>query len=165
MSAQTFRQYAKTSYQVELSEAEAERMRNAFFRTYSGVAAWHQRQKTVVNFERFVRTVSGRKRKWADNSSLPITQAFNTPDQGTGADVLKTAMAYIHRELYSRGWEDAAVINSVHDEIVLEGPANSIQDAAELVRRNMEAAWYDLMGDSVPIDVGLSTGTSWADKE
>ncbi|MGB9804376.1 DNA polymerase [Desulfofundulus sp.] len=164
MSARTFQQYAKTSYGVDMSEEEAAALREAFFRAYPGVAAWHRRQKAFAQANRFVRTVSGRKRKWPEGKDLPITQAYNTPDQGTGADILKTAMFYIYRDLFFRGWEDAVIVNSVHDEIILECPGDLAEEVAGLVKAGMEAAWYDLMGDEVPIEAEPVVGTSWADK-
>jgi len=164
MSARTFRQYAKTGYGVDLSEEEAAALREAFFRAYSGVAAWHKKQKAFVQANRFVRTVSGRKRKWPEGKEIPVTQAFNTPDQGTGADILKTAMIYIYHDLFRSGAENCAIVNSVHDELVLECPEGRAEEIAQLVKEKMEAAWYDLMGDAVPVKAEPVIGASWADK-
>lgn len=164
MAAKTFQQYAKTNYSVNLSLKEATALRDAFFRAYPGVAAWHKKQKAFVQANRFIRTVSGRKRKWSDSKDIPITEAYNSPDQGSGADILKTAMAYIYAELFNRNREDAFIVNSVHDELLLECPENMAEETAILVKEKMEKAWYDLMGDEVPIEAEPVIGDSWADK-
>lgn len=164
MAAKTFQQYAKTNYGVDLSLEEATALRDAFFRAYPGVAAWHKKQKAFAQANRFVCTVAGRKRKWLEGQVFPITQAFNTPDQGSGADILKTAMAYVYGELFRKNLEDVFIVNSVHDELLLECPENMAEETAVLVKEKMEKAWYDLMGDEVPIEAEPVIGNSWADK-
>jgi DNA polymerase-1 len=42
MGAARFREYAKTQYGMLLTEEQARSYRNAFFRTYPGLARWHQ---------------------------------------------------------------------------------------------------------------------------
>jgi DNA polymerase-1 len=44
-------------------------------------------------------------------------QAFNTPSQGTGADLLKMVMYKLYDRLDS---EDVKIIASIHDELLLE---------------------------------------------
>ena len=41
MGADTFRLYAKANYGLDLSETQAQQYRNAFFKSYPGLAAWH----------------------------------------------------------------------------------------------------------------------------
>src|SRR6185436_6147719 len=94
-----------------LSETEARSHRDAFFRTYPGLRAWHRgvREGTVDT-----RTLGGRRRVGVTR----FTEKLNTPTQGTGADGLKRALALL--------WErraacpDAFPVLLVHDEIVVE---------------------------------------------
>jgi len=51
-------------------------------------------------------------------SLASINQLYNSPSQGTGADLLKAVMA----EVYSSLPEDVKMIGSVHDELILEAP-------------------------------------------
>jgi len=78
--------------------------------------------------------------------------------------VLKTAMASLYRELYSRAWEKVALVNSVHDELVVECPEEIAEEVASTVKEVMEGAWYSLMGDVVPVVAEPSIGKTWAEK-
>ena len=54
------------------------------------------------------------------------TELFNSPSQGTGADLLKVVMV----EVYSSLPEEVKMIGSVHDELILEAPEALAQDTA-----------------------------------
>ena len=48
MGAEGFQKYAENSYGVSLTLREAEKMRNAFFKAYPGLLAWHEIIKKEV---------------------------------------------------------------------------------------------------------------------
>ncbi|MEW6253013.1 MAG: DNA polymerase, partial [Planctomycetota bacterium] len=118
MSAATLKEYALNSYGVEMSEEEAVAFRRRFFEAYRGVRKWHEKQDREARAAREVRTASGRCRRWR-GSDMPATELFNSPDQGTGADILKRAMARLRWPLAALG---AEIVASVHDELVAECP-------------------------------------------
>ncbi|MGE3600612.1 MAG: DNA polymerase, partial [Dehalococcoidia bacterium] len=115
MGAATLQEHAATNYRVTLSRDEAERFRGAFFRTYPGLRRWHRQQGDDATT---TRTLAGRLRRGVSM----FTEKLNSPVQGTGADILKQALAWL--------WEDRAaypraqVINVVHDEILVECDAD-----------------------------------------
>jgi len=195
MTAETFRHYAETNYGVKMTLEEADAAREAFFKTYPGIAAWHARQKRKIyedNFEDFwrheysrgfylekrpcTRTLTKRLRVWPTVErerrggtgkyrckAGSVTEIFNTPDQGTGADILKLAMALLYRRLLERGWEDVKLVATVHDELVLEAPEGLAREAAVLLKETMEEAGRKLLPD-VPVEVEVGVGDSWAEK-
>ncbi|MBC7104310.1 MAG: hypothetical protein H5T97_00045, partial [Firmicutes bacterium] len=123
-----------------------------------------------------VRTLGGRLRVWPvvererrDGNGTylrkagPFTELYNTPDQGTGADMIKCAMARLYRELLRRGWEDVRLVATVHDELVLEVPEELAEQAAELLGAVMEAAGARFLPD-VPVEVEAAVCESWAEK-
>src|SRR5262249_27001878 len=114
MGAQGFRQYAQSQYGLDLTEQDACRYRDAFFRSYPGLAAWHRSVRSRKTTE--TRTLAGRMRLL--NDKTPDTHRLNTPVQGTGADGLKLALAL----LWERREEvpGAFPVLAVHDEIVIE---------------------------------------------
>jgi DNA polymerase-1 len=155
MGATGFRQYARSQYQVELSDGEASRHRSAFFAEYPGLAAWHRRVKAGRAQE--TRTLAGRRRLLT--ADTPDTQRLNSPIQGTGADGLKLALAL----LWERRGEvpGAFPVMAVHDEIVVECDAAQAQAAADWLTRAMTDAMTPLI-DPVPVKVEVSVGETWA---
>lgn len=196
MTAETLRLYAETSYGVKMTPEEAEAAREAFFRAYPAVAAWHRRQDRrgyEDGFERYwrhdaargffqekrpcVRTLCGRLRVWPTvererregngtylRKAGSFTELYNSPDQGTGADIIKLAMGYLYRELLARGWEDAYLTACVHDELVLEAPEALAAEAAAVLKECMERAGAEVLAP-VPVGVELAVGDTWGDKQ
>ena len=83
--------------------------------------------------------------------------AVNTVIQGTAADVMKLAMIRVHDELQRRGLGTRMIL-TIHDELLLEGPPEEVDEVRGLVEREMVAPW----GDRVPplaVDVGV--GPNW----
>lgn len=84
--------------------------------------------------------------------------AQNTPIQGSAADILKLAMLRVDGAL-TRSGLPAAVLLTVHDELVLESEEGAADDVGDLVAREMASA-YAL---DVPLVVELGRGPTWAD--
>jgi DNA polymerase-1 len=84
--------------------------------------------------------------------------AINTPVQGTAADFIKLAMIRID-ETFMRKNLKAAMLLSVHDEIVFEIPPEELETAKSLVKEIMEGIW-DL---KVPLKVNMISGRNWAE--
>jgi DNA polymerase-1 len=88
-----------------------------------------------------------------------FTQKLNSPVQGTGADILKLAMARLWED---RGAHpDAVPVLVVHDEIVLECDAEQAQAVAGWLRQHMEAAGAELVPD-VPIVAEVAVMADWS---
>jgi len=177
VSAPRFMENAKNEYGIEMSLEEAEKIRSTFFSTYPGVAAFHQRQKDSKNLPKThffhytewggfkarslvcTHTIAGRKRVWAwkDGRSLARdTELYNSPSQGTGADLLKAVMA----EVYSSLPEEVKMIGSVHDELILEAPEALAQDMASLLLEIMRRVGSELLSP-VPVDAEVEVLSSW----
>lgn len=159
MSARGLQQYAESSYGVSMTYWEAQEFRRRFFEVYRGVAEWHHRQDAEARRKREVRTASGRARRWA-TQQMPSTELFNTPDQGTGADILKRAMARLKPRLMALGTE---LVASVHDELVAECPEDKAEEVAAVMKEEMTAAGAEFI-DPVPVEVEVAVGRTWADK-
>lgn len=152
-----FQAYAKNSYDIDLSEAEAKKIRDNFFKKYKGLARWHA--KTKANLPQETRTLAGRRRLFPANGISP-QQALNSPVQGTGADILKLALARLPKALEGTG---ALILATVHDEIILECPADSAEEVARILSSEMVAAGEEFL-KTIPVEAEASIGDSWADK-
>ena len=84
--------------------------------------------------------------------------ATNTPIQGSAADLIKLAMLEVHRKLREDG-TGARLLLQVHDELVLEAPANAVERTMATVREAMEGVWPL----AVPLRVDVRAGASWAE--
>jgi DNA polymerase I len=110
-----------------------------------------------------VTTLMGRRRSIPElRSGNPNTRrlgerlAVNTVIQGTAADIIKVAMVRCQRALGETGGETRLVLQ-IHDELLFEGPPGEMEAAAELVRREMCAA-YPL---DPPLEVDVGVGSDW----
>ena len=63
--------------------------------------------------------------------------AINTPIQGSAADIVMAAMIRVHKNRKLRSWNWKMVLQ-VHDEIILEGPQEKVDDALEIVTKCMQ---------------------------
>ena len=84
--------------------------------------------------------------------------AINTPIQGSAADLIKVAMIRINAAL-SRERFRAAMLLTVHDELVFEVPPEEVGAVARRVAEIMEGVW-EL---KVPLKVDVATGANWAE--
>lgn len=159
MGANTFRGYAANSYGVTFTQQEAEMFRRRFFEAYAGVADYHRQQDWDARRARETRTLLGRCRRWLD-TNMGLPELVNSPDQGCGADILKRAMVAVRPALLRTG---AAMVATVHDEIVCEVPAEHAEEVVEAVRRTMEATASEILAP-VPVEAEAAIGRSWADK-
>jgi DNA polymerase I len=154
MGARGFRAYAKTQYNLDLTLEDAGRYRDAFFRSYPGLAAWHRRVRAGKVAE--TRTLTGRRRLLSEQT--PDTHRLNTPVQGTGADGLKLALALLwERRERAPG---AFPVLAVHDEIVAECDGAQAEAVAGWLRAAMVDAMAPLI-DPVPVEVEMKVGRTW----
>lgn len=82
--------------------------------------------------------------------------AMNSPIQGSAADIIKIAMINTHRALKEANI-DSKLILQVHDELVVEASRDCADEAAAILRREMENA----VKLSVPLSVELTVGDTW----
>ena len=167
---------AKETYGVEMSLEQAQSSHKMFFQAYPGVEAFHKKQRALKNcpksffFHNFEKglyssplvcsqTVTGRKRVWGwhmGRSLASINQLYNSPSQGTGADLLKVVMA----EVYSSLPEEVKMIGSVHDELILEAPEAQAQEMATMLLEIMRRVGSELLSP-VPVDAEVEVLDSW----
>ena len=83
-------------------------------------------------------------------------RAVNTVVQGTAADIMKLALARLHDRLPAK----ARLVLTVHDSVVLEVPADRVEQVRHQVVAVMETP---PPGFAVPLRVDVSTGRTWAE--
>jgi DNA polymerase-1 len=160
MGARRFQSYARDSYGLELDERQSSEAREAFFRTFPGIAAWHRR---IGSLSRrgdreaiTVTTAMGRRRTFPPGN-FSFNAALNIPVQGTAAEGFKLAMLRLQPALAELGGRGVLV---VHDEYIAEVPEAAAEQARALVEQIMIAAMREVV-DSVPIVVEAEIATHW----
>lgn len=156
MGGQGLKAYAADTYGSQMTLEEAELFRDRYFKAYQGVATWHGRIKRTLPGES--RTLSGRKHVYRPDA--PMAGRYNTPIQGTAADILKNALGKLYLAIKD---QDTYIVAVVHDEIVLECPEDKAHAMAELLATTMEEAGARYMKD-VPTLAEASISDSWAGK-
>src|SRR4029434_1687829 len=85
-------------------------------------------------------------------------EAINMPIQGTASDIVKMAMLRAD-EAFRRERLDAKMLMQVHDELLVECPAEQAEHVARTLKREMESA-VEL---DVPLVVDAGIGDNWMD--
>lgn len=143
MSWRKFKDYARDSYEVHLSDKEAEQYRKRFFEAYPDLPKWHARQKKLVAALGQVRNPIGRIRRLPDIYSRDKSkkaeaerQAINSPVQGFGSDLCILSMVEAHN-YFPR--DKARCIGTVHDAILWEVRNDYMEEFALKLKSIMES--------------------------
>ncbi|MEI7832392.1 MAG: DNA polymerase I [bacterium] len=152
--------------QTGVSREMAEELRRNYLERFSGIAQYMVDVVARARHDGYVTTILGRRRPIPDiNAANPNVRqaaertAINTPIQGSAADIMKLAMLRLDKELKGHPELRAHLLLQVHDEVVLETPAEEVEALAALTRTSMREA-YPL---SVPMEVEVKVGPNWRD--
>jgi DNA polymerase-1 len=153
------------SKELNISRKMAKTYIDNYFARYSGVKKFVDQTIAVARETQKTSTLLGRIRLLPDINSANKTVrdfaeriAINTPIQGTAADLIKLAMIHVDAA-FSEKKLNAAMLLSVHDEIVFEVPPAELETAKNLVKEIMEGIW-DL---KAPLKVNITSGSTWAE--
>jgi DNA polymerase-1 len=146
-----------------IAQAEAKEFIESYFARYPKIRQYLDATLEEARATGKVTTLFGRvryipeihNRSWTVRGNAE-RMATNAPIQGTAADLLKLAMIRLDAVLAAEAPE-AAMLLTVHDEIVLEVPERSVERVEPLVRSTMEGV-YPL---AVPLAVETHWGRSW----
>jgi len=148
---------------LNIPRKEGEEFVARYLERFPAVRAFREEVIERAQEEGFVTTLMGRRRPIPElRSGNPNTRrlgerlAVNTVIQGTAADIIKVAMVNCHRALREKEGKTRLVLQ-IHDELLFEGPPGEMEAAAELVEREMCAA-YPL---DPPLEVDIGVGTDW----
>ncbi|XP_030556308.1 DNA polymerase theta [Drosophila novamexicana] len=157
---------------LKCTEQEAQMISEQFHLAYAGIKAYALK---VVKFARnngYVETITGRRR-YLDhiNSGEPQLknqaerQAINSTIQGSAADIAKSAILRMERNIgryrEKLGLAENAVnlVLHLHDELIFEVPADKAKKVAKVLSLTME----NCVKLNVPLRVKLKIGRSWGE--
>lgn len=151
---------------ISVSLKEAEMLIERYFKAYSGVAHWLREAGESAVREREARTASGRLWRFSLDPSDRTQQAAlrrvgkNAPIQGTSSDIFKRAMRLLDETLLGL---DAQIVNSIHDELVVECNSAIAEEIREIVRFEMVAGAKEFL-PRVPVEVEAVISDAWLKK-
>ena len=141
----------------------AQALLDAHAEAYPGVAAWIARVHELVANTGEVRTLYGRRRYLPNifsaspaDAAEARRQAVNMIIQGTAADLLKLALIRPHNALP----EEVRMLLPVHDSVLFETREEHVEQVLHAVIDAMECVPD---GFSVPLEVKVKTGKTWAE--
>jgi len=151
--------------QLNIGRQEAQQYIDIYFDRYPGVKRYMDDIRESAAEQGYVETVFGRRlylpdinakngqlRKYAERT------AINAPMQGTAADIIKTAMINIQKELEANNLA-TTMIMQVHDELVFEVPDAELAILQPLIREKMQSA--AILDVPLLVDIGL--GKNWGE--
>jgi DNA polymerase I-like protein with 3'-5' exonuclease and polymerase domains len=152
------------SAQLGTDEERARGLIDEYFANYPKVRRYLQGTASKAMKTRTLRTLAGRVRKFGDTSGLDSMtrgamrrEAMNFPIQGAASDIAKLALTYIREEL--EGF-DARLINSIHDEFVVECTEEVAPEVAQRTRAAMSKAGEEIL-EKVPVEVEVAISREW----
>ena len=150
---------------LEITPDEAQEFIDSYFAAFPQIRDFLDRQVARAAAEGFTETLLGRRRYIPELQAanprvrdMGRRMALNAPIQGSAADVFKLGMIGVDAALRGSDLE-CRMLLTVHDELVFEVSARRVEQAADLVKRAMEAA-YEL---DVPLRADIGWGANWAE--
>jgi DNA polymerase I len=148
---------------LQIPKEEAQEFIDAYFERFPRVKAFIDETIERAREEGHVATLFGRIRRVPElrsrqfqTRSLGERLAVNMVIQGTAADIIKVAMVRCRDELRTAALGTRLVLQ-IHDELLFEGPEVEVEDASEIVRREMA----DAFAMDPPLEVDVGSGENW----
>ena len=158
---------AALSASLRVDRAAGEELLARYFRTFPRVRDYLEGAVDVALKRGYSETVLGR-RLFFDEATLKSNNARgelsrimkNMPIQGCSADMTKLAMVRVHERLLEETRGSAGLVNTVHDELVVECDDVDGAVVSDIVRTEMEEAHRTLL-KKVPPLVEIHCGPTW----
>nr|DAK07709.1 MAG TPA: DNA POLYMERASE [Caudoviricetes sp.] len=163
MHAKHFANYLQESYGVVITQKDAEKFRDNYFKTFSELQPWYRRQRDFCLKHGGVPNAFGRFRNlpkvydedyWVQENAF--RQAINSPVQSTGSDFMLISLSRLAGDLRLKRL-GAKLITTVHDSVCITAPYKNARKVAKIVKETMERADDGLRQDFfIKADVEIS---------
>jgi len=157
---------------LKVSNHEAKRFIEEYFKAYEGVAAFREKVLSEARETGGVATHYGRRRQLPGLISTNHNErmhaeraAFNTVIQGTASDIIKRAMIRIHNEILTER-NTVQMVMQVHDELVFYIPDALLESSNTKVAPKIVKKIISCMTGIEPFDrilsVNYAIGDCWS---
>ncbi len=108
----------------------------------------------------YVETFSGRRinTEYINSRIIPVKEhyrrvAVNARIQGTSADIMRLAMIKLSKELKEKNLGE--IINTIHDELIVEAEDGKAEEVQKLMKEMMEKTAKEIIGVDVPVKINV----------
>jgi DNA polymerase I len=150
---------------LQIPQEEAQEFIDRYLERFPKVKQFIDETIERASEEGHVTTLFGRIRRVPElrsrqfqTRSLGERLAVNMVIQGTAADIIKVAMVRARDSLRAAELETRLVLQ-IHDELLFEGPEAEVEQASEIVQREMAGA-FEM---DPPLEVDVGSGENWLD--
>jgi DNA polymerase I len=151
------------SSRVGLTKAEARKVIDDYYNTYTGIKRYMDETPKVAREQGYISSLFGRRRYFPSINDRNFSvrtraerEAINMPIQGTASDIVKIAMLSVDAALKKAGLK-TQMIMQIHDELLFESPTDEVDAATKIIKREMEAA----ATLDVPLIAEIGSGDDW----
>ena len=159
--------YGKGAYSLSKDIGVTVKEADAFLKNYlaafPNVSGYMDKTIADAKANGYVSTLFGRRRTLPELASTNFNvrasgerMARNTPIQGTAADVIKLAMVRVWKRLRDEKMASRLIL-TVHDELIVEAPEVEAEQAARILREEMEGC----VQYAVPLSTDVHAGKNW----
>lgn len=166
MSTDGLKSYAKASYGVDMSYAQADEWREKWLKKYR-FQEWWKEIDEFLHKNGFVRTVFGRIRRLpnvysSDKSLVREAERMATNDlvQSPTSDCCLLALIQCQRKFRESKMRSRVVL-TVHDSIMIRSPDEEVKEAAKTLYCAVQSLKFDWL--KVPLVMDLEVGERWSD--
>ncbi len=157
----------KLAQELRITTVQAREFIGNYFLHLDKLKRFYEGIETEAKAKGYVTTLTGRRRNLPDihstnnmKFSLARRQAINTVIQGSAADIIKLAMLAVAHDDSLKTLQ-AKLALQVHDELVLEVPEDTAEQAGKRVAELMGNVQPDGQALSVPLLVDWGVGHNW----
>lgn len=157
----------KLAAELKISAPEAKDFMEKYFAKLGKLKDFYEKILEGARNDGYVTTMAGRRR-WlpgiyssnGQTVAMAQRQAINAVIQGSAADVIKLAMLAVNddKELEEK---EARILLQIHDELLLEAPAENAAAAAGRVKFLMENVRPGGRIFTIPLSVDAGVGANW----
>jgi DNA polymerase-1 len=148
---------------LQISREEAQEFIDRYLERFPAVKRFIEETIEKATDEGYAATAFGRIRRVPELRSrnrqtrmLGERLAVNMVIQGTAADIMKVAMVRATKALRDAGLRTRCVLQ-IHDELLFEAPEAEVEQATEIVCREMSNA-FEM---DPPLEVDAGSGPNW----
>jgi len=153
------------SQRVGITREAAKKVIQDYYSTYKGVRRYMEEVPIRAREHGYVRSIYGRMRplpgindRNANIRRAAEREAINMPIQGTASDIVKIAMLHAE-DAFKREKLHARMLMQVHDELLIEAPAEETEQVSKVLKHEMENA----VQLDVPLIADVGVGDNWMD--
>lgn len=148
----------KLSEILKCSNEQAERYLHEYYRKFSGIKSWKDRETEALYLHKYITTCTGRRRQFPIVDGDAVREGINTLIQGPASDFMLISLIRINKLLKSNCLR-SLLYAQVHDSITVDLVPAELPEVIEILREVMDTSAKEYI--DIPLQVDFSIGLRW----